>query len=686
LDRPTDRLLLGRLQTYKYNDKYLRDKKSSSSLILSPRDSCKGQSMPPNQPLPLSERFSDPDTYIDSLLDFITTSNLFQRLCGGVHILDFITREPDLYSAILPSSWRQFFSARELQEILDLLMREDLEQFSARSADKTPGKGSPGVSLSDDAPRPPTWRGGPLLPESLLDYIRDIRGHCLSRSHHSVEKMNGAPPKAKQTKLARHVAVGMKPKKTHEVENFARYVDDLAADLAHGNDIEITHLVDFGSGQNYLGRALASEPYDRGVIAIESKRLNIDGAREMDVTAKLAKKQQIIRNKKEYRSQLIEKSVKPDTINMKSPTVLVNRARWKSITSKEEDVSESEILRNSTHAEQSKIQYIEQEIRSGDLTPVIEKAIVGQTTSLRTLPPQDHGEDDPDSIKVPRAANASLMVISLHSCGNLLHHGIRSLILNPSVAAIALVGCYYNLVTERLGPPSYKLPTLRLPNSRLDQTSSAYDPHGFPMSERLATYDHGQGKGVRLNITARMMAVQAPYNWTLSECEAFCKRHFFRALLQRVFVDLGVLSKPTLADDTGGGSPRGWSGIDQPIILGSLPKACYSSFTAYVRGAVAKLADDSDRGLSIRQKFDVLTDAELEDYERRYHGKKKELSIIWSLMAFSATVVESVIVVDRWLFLREQELVQDCWVEAVFDYGQSPRNLVVVGIKRPPVN
>jgi hypothetical protein len=52
-------------------------------------------------------------------------------------------------------------------------------------------------------------------------------------------------------------------------------------------------------------------------------------------------------------------------------------------------------------------------------------------------------------------------------------------------------------------------------------------------------------------------------------------------------------------------------------------------------------------------------------------------------MAFSAGVVESLIVVDRWLYLKEHEdLVRDCWVEPVFDYKQSPRNLVVVGIKR----
>ena len=628
-------------------------------------------------PLPLSERFSDPDTYVESLLDFITTSQLFQRLCGGVHVLDFITREPDLYSTILPLSWREWFLTQETQDILDLLMREDLEQFSPCSADEPLVNDWEGASLKDAASMPPSWRGGPLPPNGLLDYIRNVRGYCLSRSHHPVNKINNAPPKTKQTELPRHVAVGMKPKKIHEVENFARYVDDLAADLAQRNGTEITQLVDFGSGQNYLGRALASQPYDRNVIAIESKRLYIDGAREMDVTAKLAKKQPMIRNKKEHRSKMARDNALPDTDHRELPVGESNCPTWKRI--EKLDIAEPKDI---IDAVERKIQYIEQEITSGDITSVIEKAIARQGASSETAPPQADYKEKPGPTEVPTAADPSLMVISLHSCGNLLHHGIRSLILNPSVAAVALVGCCYNLVTERLGPPSYKLPTLRPPNSRLDQTSSACDPHGFPMSEQLATYEHRYGKGIRLNITARMLAVQAPNNWTPAESEAFFKRHFFRALLQRVFLDLGVISKPTLADETGGRSPRGWSGKDPPIILGSLPKACYSSFTAYVHGAVAKLADGSERGRIISERFDILTDAELEGYERSYHGKKKELSIIWSLMAFSATVVESVIVVDRWLYLREQELVQDCWVEAVFDYKQSPRNLVIVGIKR----
>ena len=77
-----------------------------------------------------------------------------------------------------------------------------------------------------------------------------------------------------------------------------------------------------------------------------------------------------------------------------------------------------------------------------------------------------------------------------------------------------------------------------------------------------------------------------------------------------------------------------------------------------------------------------MSDEEIADYEDRFRKRKKDLSVIWSLMAFSAGVVEAAIVVDRWLWLREQEEVKEAWVEAVFDYRLSPRNLVVVGIKR----
>ena len=321
-------------------------------------------------------------------------------------------------------------------------------------------------------------------------------------------------------------------------------------------------------------------------------------------------------------------------------------------------------LKSAEKKKNGSIQYIESNIQHGDLSRIIPQ--IQRHKNQISAPPS------------PR-----LLVISLHSCGNLVHHGLRSLVMNPQVKAVAMVGCCYNLMTERLGPPTYKLPTLRSPNARLEQCSTAGDPHGFPMSERLALYQHKRGKGVRLNITARMMAVQAPQNWTPDDSEAFFTRHFYRALLQRIFVDRGVVGKQTDdADAIKPGSPRGWTGVGHPIILGSLRKSCYSSFNAYVRGATVKLRDDPVHGPKICEHMESLTDEEIAGYEERFRSRKKELSVVWSLMAFSAGVVESAIVVDRWLYLKEQNAVKECWVEPIFDYKQSPRNLVVVGIKK----
>ena len=615
--------------------------------------------------LPLPPEYTKVDDYVEALLSFITSSDLLQKLCGGVHILDFLTREPDLYNAILPEEWRDWFQPVEISEVLNLLMREDVKSLMALYEHN-------GYALPDIQTR---WRGHPLPPFTLLNYINDVRRHSLDRTFRS-----SGNPDSRVPVLVRNVSVGMKPKKIHEVENFASYIHKLTADLSHAKYHDITHIVDFGSGQNYLGRALASEPYNKHIIAVESKQLNINGAMGMDVTAKLAKKDKIMRNKKEYRR---EESTRREnglgTIDHETAVPPQEPSPHYSITPIATDGT------NSTgHAALSTeggggIQYIEHLIEDGNLEVVCKQV----RPNSNCTHPGIHSYSDvtPQTNETP-FESLQLMVISLHSCGNLLHHGLRSLILNPSVKAVAMVGCCYNLVTERLGPPTFKLPTLRPPHPRLDRTSSTCDPHGFPMSERLARYQHRHGEGIRLNITARMMAVQAPQNWTAAESEAFFTRHFYRALLQRIFLDRGVVEKPLADDDvTGGGSPRGWSGTGQPIVIGSLRKACYTSFTAYVRGAVAKISMDQDRGSFVAERMAGLTDEEIGAYEETHRAKRKELSIVWSLMAFSAGVVESTIVVDRWLYLREQKEVKDCWVKVVFDYKQSPRNLAVVGIK-----
>ena len=597
--------------------------------------------------LPTCFEFADDEGYVESLLQLITSSNIFQTLCGGIHILDFLTKEPDLYHTVLPEEWRNWFEPHEVSDILDLLMKETPLELNHMGRQEQ----LPQANL--------TWRGGPVPPPSLLDYILNIRKHTLNRNFSGHTSIRGSADTRDRADLPKHVSVGMNPKKIHEVQNFTHYIENLSAYVHETSSYQITHVVDFGSGQNYLGRALASPPYSKHVVALECMKHNIDGARTMDVTAKLADKKKIMRNKKQYRSGLpiVNDQMPVETLSTEADQA----ARFFRSSSPQGQVSNAS---QSFTGGDCNIQYIEGYINDGDLSIVIKEI-----------------QDSVYTCKGIHLIDPHLMVVSLHSCGNLLHHGLRSLVLNPAVKVVAMVGCCYNLVTERLGPPTYKLPSLRSSHPRLDQTSSACDPHGFPMSERLSSYKHQNGRGICPNITARMMAVQAPENWTAQECESFFTRHFYRALLQRILCDYHLVQKST-DDETKGTSPRGWTGIGPPLIIGSLRKACYVSFTAYVRGAIAKLVDDPLRGNEIANSLKHLTDGEIELYEKRYGAKKKELSIIWSLMAFSASVVESTIVVDRWRYLKEQAQVKECWVEAVFDYNQSPRNLAILGIKQ----
>lgn len=610
--------------------------------------------MPPQKPLPISDEFESTDDYVEALLHFASTNQVFQTFCGGVHILDFFTNEPGLFQWILSPEWRDFLMACEPMTLMDFLVRDDLDA-------------------------PPTARAWPDPPEDLRQYVKDVRRLSLSRSF--------TPVKPKLPVIPRQVAVGMNVKKVHEVTHFADYVDRLAADIAQATGTDMTHFIDFGSGQNYLGRTLASAPYSKNIVAVEGRENNQAGARELDVFAGFAKPEKVMRNKKVWQS-LVDSQTPEEKLDAKARRRLAEDAHLAELASRMEgvDIRPRAELEAIYRAEEGmgRIKYITGRLETGDLSEVLAKI---------------HDADAPEA---EREA-LSLMAISIHSCGNLSHFGIRSMLLNPSIKAVAIVGCCYNLLTEKLGPPTYKLPhmrpSLQAINGRVVRESQKYDPQGFPMSERVSGY---REHGIRFNITARMMACQAPQNWTEKDSDSFFTRHFYRAVLQKMFLDKGVISKVYHGqggdgeDDGKGDDGEGekqqqhkdspFNTATNPVIIGSLGKSCYQSLHAYVRGVVRKLTthgDYSQYSRVIRDKMGALSDDDIDGYVAAYAGRRREVSAVWSLMAFSACVVESLIVTDRWLSLREHaDVVADSWVEAVFDYQLSPRNLVVVGVKK----
>ena len=384
------------------------------------------------------------------------------------------------------------------------------------------------------------------------------------------------------------------------MDDLARDIQSTSADAGANADAEtggISHVVDYGSGQAYLSRTLAKK-YGRNVVGLESRTVNIEGAKTLD---------------RMYDS------------------IAVKKLRYKRRVQASGDALPEAPAFGS-------LQYVQTVISDGNLDRVVEAIDRVRATQSG----DGSGDDETQPVAKP------LLLTSLHSCGNLVHHALDAFRNTPSVRAVALIGCCYNLMTEKHGA-SFKPPFLRVAYPRLVAAAAAGDPHGFPVSARLAA------RHVRFNITARSMACQAPLNWTSSASASFFRSHFYRALLQRIFLDRGLISLEA----------------PEPVVVGSLPKPSYAGFHAYCVAAVAKLG---------WQHRCPLTPDETAAYERRFGARRRELEVVWSLMAFSAAVVESAIAVDRWLFLREMGC-RHAWVEAAFDHAVSPRNLVVVGVR-----
>src|ERR1700761_5700964 len=95
--------------------------------------------MGPETDLPIDSTWTSSEEYVNSLLSFATTCHLFRNLCGGIHILDFLTRTPDLYSTVLPEEWRTWFELVDIDDVLHLLLHSNLDKFEDCEGEKKCG-------------------------------------------------------------------------------------------------------------------------------------------------------------------------------------------------------------------------------------------------------------------------------------------------------------------------------------------------------------------------------------------------------------------------------------------------------------------------------------------------------------------------------------------------------------------
>ena len=260
----------------------------------------------------------------------------------------------------------------------------------------------------------------------------------------------------------------------------------------------------------------------------------------------------------------------------------------------------------------------------------------------------------------PQFREKTWLVCGLHCCGNLSPTMINAFCNNkslPNIAALVNLGCCYQLLTEK-GACDFTD----------DRGRNSFDTRfGFPMSHCL--------QDTKLGFNARITACQAPKKWGneafQKEGEESLRRLYYRSVLERLIKDYNI-HLPVVSDyEAISATQSGERAIKK---LGV--KDCESPLT-YTKAALARLA--APNSWETLENASELTDAVIIATFSWHQSSYDDIASIWALRCLFSDVIESLILVDRCIAIRECGLDVD--LVAICDPSDSPRNMAIV-VKR----
>ncbi|XP_067675091.1 probable methyltransferase-like protein 25 [Haliotis asinina] len=495
----------------------------------------------------------------------------------------------------------------------------------------------------------------------------------------------------------------MSQKKSHEVEVMAEV-------CAHIADVFQTNLtVDLGSGKGYLSTQLSYQ-FNHHVIGIDSSCTNAQGATKragrLDKEWNIRKKQSVTqmkssRNLKKHPSDSMSENRTTSDVKVESSSLVSKCSScdvgelsdsFTSINVHNEDV-------DMLHAETAE-QFASSDYSSTSLTGDLEKTtrintslqrnsdfsavnITGndsvehsdswqnldssekhkksssssnQTSAERIQNTRDGSEPVKDDRFVPLTKyvdcnmklmesvkesvvdlgldpdKARLLLTGLHTCGGLGSSLVRLFVNSPSVQAMCNVACCYHLLEEEF-----------IANPFGDDASTLSD---FPMSSYLQEAQIGLGKASR-NIACLSVHRMA------AEKQLQGQSFYSRALLEKIIHDV-------VGDVRHGGQK-----------LRKLDKRSKSLYD-YVVKAFTRLGLPADK----------VTRDLVEDYDKSYNYVHRQLAAFVQLRAVLAPCIESLILLDRYLYLLEQDNIQDVYLTQLFNPVVSPRCFAIIATKR----
>lgn len=239
--------------------------------------------------------------------------------------------------------------------------------------------------------------------------------------------------------------------------------------------------------------------------------------------------------------------------------------------------------------------------------------------------------------KFPEFAHrdVKLLLTGLHTCGNLGPDSLRIFVQQSSTAAVFNVPCCYHLLTEAVDGQLFDVFQRDYGGEGTRQ--------GFPMSEYMRGYNLGRN--------ARMLAAQS-IDRVVNERQLPSTSLLYRALLQDIIQKKLPNHK-----------------ISEGKLKRITPKC--QTFQQYF-----KMADE----ILKLELYDSLPDSFFTDIQNKMDCQWKKLALFYLIRLCLAQVVESLILLDRLLFLFENGF-DDCYLVKLFDPVLSPRCHSIVAVR-----
>lgn len=236
------------------------------------------------------------------------------------------------------------------------------------------------------------------------------------------------------------------------------------------------------------------------------------------------------------------------------------------------------------------------------------------------------------------------LLAGLHACGDLSVNMLRTFSESPHVNAVVSIGCCYNLLSE----PK--------PGSNSPDENRQY---GFPLSRGV------KSTGLSLGKSLRDLACQSAERWKcldIAEAVNNFELHAFRAAFQM------LLHKfyPHLATSSIGRQGKALRRLQKTE---SCSADKFWLFASYCKSGLSRLG------------LEPLEDVEFHTIWKEVEPYLDLVGPYWSLRAALGPLLETLILLDRLLFLKEQGDSVEAALFPIFDPELSPRNVAIIAKK-----